>query len=156
MFARVTEMFAFCCTAVAGGLSVEVGQTLGHYKLAWGCHAGAVRFCGMLSNCRSIRMSPKAGTSSAPLQESGALFDFAAVPDLPACLRPPRHGGAAAGHWLSPPRELEVTQILSDVGVFCVLVPSQPSPARPAKAAPSNLLGLILSPSGAKAGKCSN
>ncbi len=83
-------MFAFCCTAVAGGLSVEVGQTLGHYKLAWGCHAGAVRFCGMLSNCRSIRMSPKAGTSSAPLQESGALFDLAAVPDLPACLRPPR------------------------------------------------------------------
>ncbi len=58
--------------------------------LAWGCHAGAVRFCGMLSNCRSIRLSPKAGTSSAPLQESGALFDFAAVPDLPACLRPPR------------------------------------------------------------------
>ena len=112
-------MFAFCCTAVAGGLSVEVGQTLGHYQLAWGCNVGAVRFCGMLSNCQSIGMSPKAGTISAPLQESGALFDFAAVPDLPACLRPPRHGGAAAGHWLSPPRELEVTAFLSDIGVFC-------------------------------------
>ena len=74
-------------------------------------------------------MSPKVGTSSAPLLESGALFDTAAVPDLPACLRPPRRGGAAAGHWLSPPRELEVTAFLSDIGVFCDLV----SPANPAQ-----------------------
>ena len=174
--ARVSEMFAFCCTAVAGGLSVEVDRTLGHYKLAWACHAGAFRCCGMLSNCRSIRMSPKVGTSSAPLLESGALFDTAAVPDLPACLRPPRRGGAAAGHWLSPPRELEVTQILSDIGVFYVLVPQPAQPSQASQGSPQqpleaqfepfwgqgwkilklSLLGLILCTSGAKAGKCSN
>ena len=153
----MSELYAFCYTAMAGGLSVEVGRTLGHYKLAWGCHAGAVRFCGMLSNCRSIRMSPKAGTSSAPLQESGALFDFAAVSDLPACrVRPPRHGGAAAGHWLSPPRELEVTQILSDIGVFCVLVspasPAQPGQPRQPPATSWGSFCVLL----ANAGKCPN